>query len=115
MTQSPDNTKNHSGASRLARGLAELIGELPPPPEVMHFTVRSHGCSPLFPVRKPRTPRKPPTLASALKQAAKAGKSVKGAELYPDRTVLQFGEPTSINANPWDEVLINAADQKRPS
>jgi len=111
MTQSPITQVKPD----VARRLEALIRELPPPPGVMHFTVRSHGCSPLFPVRKPRTPRKPPTLASALKQAAKAGKSVKGAELYPDRTVLQFGEPTSINANPWDEVLINAADQKRPS
>jgi hypothetical protein len=42
------------------------------------------------------------TLASLLKQAAKAGKSVKGAEVYPDRTVLQFGEPESADANnPW--------------
>ena len=103
MTQSPDNTKNHSGASRLARGLAALMRELPPPPDVSHFTVRSHGCSPSVPVRKLR---KPPTLASALKQAAKAGKSVKGAELYPDRTVLQFGEPESTepeNSWPLDE------------
>src|SRR5262249_18983646 len=66
------------------------------------------------PVKPARTPRKT-TLASALKQAAKVGKSVRGAEVYPDRVVLQFGEPTSINANPWDEVLINATDQKRPS
>jgi len=66
---------------------------------------------PAAPARKPRQP----TLASALKQAAKAGKSVKGAEIYPGHVVLQFGEPTPINANPWDEVLIDAADQKRPS
>src|SRR5262245_45950394 len=63
------------------------------------------------------TPRKPrqPTLASALKQAAKAGKSVKGAEIYRDRVVLQFGEQPCTNANPSDEVLINAAEQKLPS
>jgi len=107
MTQSPITQVKPD----VARRLEALIRELPPPPDVMHFTVRSHGCGPLFPARKPRKP----TLASALKQAAKAGKSVKGAEVYPDRVVLQFGEPTPINANPWDEVLIDAADQKRPS
>jgi hypothetical protein len=64
------------------------------------------------PARKPRKP----TLAGALKQAAKAGKSVKGAEVYSDRVVLQFGEPpAAADINPWDEVLTNAADQKRPS
>jgi len=49
-------------------------------------------------------PRKPPkaTLASALKQAAKAGMAVKGAEVYRDRTVLQFGEPAPVEPdNPW--------------
>jgi hypothetical protein len=51
--------------------------------------------------RKLRQSRKP-TLASLLKQAAKAGKSVRGAEVYPDRTVLQFGEAVPVEAeNPW--------------
>jgi len=50
------------------------------------------------PARKPRKP----TLASLLKQAADAGKSVKGAEVYSDRTVLQFGEPEPAEPkNPW--------------
>src|SRR5262245_37395904 len=52
---------------------------------------------------KPRKtkPRKTP-LDSLLKQAAKAGKSVKGAEVYRDRTVLQFGEPMPVEPdNPW--------------
>jgi hypothetical protein len=53
---------------------------------------------PAEPARKPRKP----TLASLLKQATKAGKSVKGAEVYQDRTVLQFGEPEPIEPdNPW--------------
>jgi hypothetical protein len=48
-----------------------------------------------------RRPRKP-TLASLLKQAADAGKSVKGAEVYSDRTVLQFGESEPVEPeNPW--------------
>src|SRR5262249_31404394 len=43
-----------------------------------------------------------PTLASLLKQAADAGKSVKGAEVYSDRTVLQFGESKLVEPeNPW--------------
>ena len=50
---------------------------------------------------KPSKPRRPP-LDSLLKQAAKAGKSVKGAEVYQDRTVLQFGDPTPVEPeNPW--------------
>ena len=53
------------------------------------------------PARKPYKPRRPP-LDSLLKQAAKADKNVKGAEVYPDRTVLQFGEPTPVEPdNPW--------------
>jgi hypothetical protein len=60
-----------------------------------------------------RRPRKP-TLASLLKQAADAGKSVKGAEVYSDRTVLQFGEPTPVEPeNPWplDEFRPNGNKQ----
>src|SRR5262245_36888395 len=84
--------------------------------EAQEIIARRYGSiaaatKPAKPARKPRQP----TLASALKQAAQAGKNVKGAEVYPDRVVLQFGDPTPINANPWDEVLIDAADQKRPS
>jgi hypothetical protein len=46
--------------------------------------------------------RRKPSLEKLLKQAAKAGKSVKGAEVYPDRTVLQFGEPEPVEPdNPW--------------
>ena len=54
--------------------------------------------------RKPSQPGKSrrPALANALKQAAKAGKSVKGAEVYQDRIVLQFGEPEPVEPeNPW--------------
>jgi hypothetical protein len=66
----------------LLRGFEALLGvrELPPPA---------------------RQPRKP-TLESLLKQADRAGKNVKGAESYPDRTVLQFGEPEPAgSADPW--------------
>jgi hypothetical protein len=54
------------------------------------------------------------TLDRALKQAAKAGLTVKGAEIYDDRLVLQFGEPaTNGEINPWDMVLSDAANKKR--
>jgi hypothetical protein len=61
---------------------------------------------PAEPARPTHKPRKP-TLAGVLKQAARAGKSVKGAEVYPDRVVLQFGEPDVAEAtiNEWDETL----------
>jgi hypothetical protein len=50
---------------------------------------------------RPRKPRKV-TLTAALKQAARAGTAVKGAEIYHDRVVLQFGEPAPADAdNAW--------------
>ena len=58
-------------------------------------------------------PRRPP-LDTLLKQADKAGKNVKGAEVYPDRTVLQFGEPEPAEPkNPWplDEFRTKANKQ----
>ena len=46
--------------------------------------------------------RRRTSLGTLLKQAAKAGKNVKGAEVYPDRTVLQFSEPAPAESdNPW--------------
>ena len=62
------------------------------------------------PARKPRKP----TLASALTQAAKAGKSVKGAEVYQDRIALQFGTPESAepdNSWPLDEFRTKETKQ----
>ena len=76
--------------------------------EALEIIARKYP-SPAKPVKPPPAPRKP-TLASALKQAAKAGKSVKGAEVYPDRVVLQFGEPTAeASANELDEWIANDA------
>ena len=71
-------------------------------PRIDYFTVCSHGSfTPAEPARRPRKQRKQ-GLTSLLKQAAKAGKNVKGAEVYPDRTVLQFGKPESASPeNPW--------------
>jgi|SRR5215813_3210677 len=70
--------------------------------------------APIKPTRKPRKP----TLASAKKQASKAGIEVNRYEMKPDGTIAVVpGAPTAndAEANPWDEVLIDAADQKRPS
>src|SRR5262249_48412091 len=73
--------------------------------EIVARKYGSRSPTPPNPVRPARKPRHP-TLAGALKQAAKAGKSVKGAEVYPDRVVLQFGEPTAeASADEWDETL----------
>jgi len=59
-----------------------------------------------------RKPRKP-TLTRVLKQAAKAGKSVKGAEVYQDRVVLQFGKPESAESEEWplDELRTKETKQ----
>jgi hypothetical protein len=66
---------------------------------------------------KAQARRKPPSLARALEQAAKAGKPVRAADWYADHVSLTFGEPdTPVGSkNSWDEVLNNAADQKRPA
>jgi hypothetical protein len=67
----------------------------------------------LSPTKRPRKQRRP-RLADLLKQAAKADKNVKGAEVYPDRTVLQFGEPTPAvpdNAWPLDEFRTKETKQ----
>jgi hypothetical protein len=61
-----------------------------------------------------------PTLAAALKEAERAGRSVKGAALYPDHVEITFDEPAqdapAVNGapfNPWDQIY--ETDQKRPS
>lgn len=53
-----------------------------------------------------------PTLASARKQAEKAGLNVTGALVTADGVKLEFGgsnsSSQSLTANPWDEVLTDA-------
>jgi hypothetical protein len=62
-----------------------------------------------------RKPRKP-TLTSVAAQASKAAIAVARYEVKPDGTVVVVtGAPAAGDINPWDEVLINAADAKRPS
>jgi hypothetical protein len=61
-----------------------------------------------------------PNLAAAIRQARKAGVDVSGATIGPDGSVsLTFGQPVksdgNCDGNPWDEVLTNAPDEKRPS
>jgi hypothetical protein len=69
--------------------------------------------------RQERAARKlrKPTLVSVAKQASKAAIPVARYEMKPDGTVVVVtGMPSANNdTNPWDEVLINAADQNRPS
>ena len=53
---------------------------------------------------KPKQTRKRTiTLARAMKQATKAGVSVRNAMLKPDGVELQLGEPVETT-NPWDSV-----------
>ena len=64
--------------------------------------------------------KRKPSLSSALTQALKAGVVPTGATIAPDGSVsLNFGRYDEIennaNGNPWDEVLTNAQNQKRPS
>jgi len=54
-----------------------------------------------------RRKKRKPNLASALKQASKAGVAVAGATITADGVTLEFGQPDAVktNTNPWDEVL----------
>jgi len=64
---------------------------------------------------KPKRVRKP-NLVKAIKDAAQAGLTVKGATIFADRVSLEFGQPeiSEITRNPWD-AAIYAQEQKRPS
>ena len=94
--------------------LAEFVRS-PPPPDVSGTIVPQPPPDALrTPAEAAPKPRKPPPLDRLLKQAAKADKNVKGAEVYPDRTVLQFGEPTPAvpdNAWPLDEFRTKETKQ----
>jgi hypothetical protein len=62
------------------------------------------------------TRQRRPTLTSVARQASKAGIAVARYEVKPDGTIVVVtGESSAVDINPWDEVLTNAADQKRPS
>jgi hypothetical protein len=58
-----------------------------------------------------KTPRRrihKPTLSRVLREARKAGATVRGATIEPDgRIALQFGEPdsTGMNGNEWDQAV----------
>jgi hypothetical protein len=106
-------TERHPGLSRLARGLAELMRQQKAEPLPASSPYRA-ALEQWLGVHK-RKPRKP-TLAGVAKAATKAAIPVARYEVKPDGTVVVVtGAPTPIEANPWDEVLSNAADKKRPS
>jgi hypothetical protein len=117
MTTSPNSTPDRSAQSARRDPFLALAneiernpwwansGEWDLPPEKENRRQRRVSVRPPDGLRTPaeaaRKPRRPP-LDTLLKQAAKADKSVKGAEVYPDRTVLQFGEPEpAAPDDPW--------------
>jgi hypothetical protein len=82
----------------------------PPPENTAVYAARA-------PARRARDARQP-TLASVAKQASKAAIAVARYEVKPDGTVVVIpGEPliNDTEMNPWDEVLLNGAGEKRPS
>jgi hypothetical protein len=97
--------------SDLPPPLAAYVASLPLPVGTLAVIMAvARALGRIQPARKPRKP----TLASALKQAAKAGNSVKGAEVYQDRVTLQFGEPEPIesgNSWPLDEFRTKETKQ----
>jgi hypothetical protein len=82
-----------------------------PAPAIMHL----HGPLPAVladyaawidtpPPRQRRTRR--PTLAAALREAKKAGQTVKGAVFEPGRVTLIFGDDGApTDSSEWDEAL----------
>lgn len=51
----------------------------------------------------------------AVKAVTKAGIEVVRVEIEPGKIVVIAGKPVNDMVNPWDEVLTNAANEKRPS
>ena len=51
----------------------------------------------------------------AVKAVTKAGIEVVRVETEPGKIVVIAGKPVNAMVNPWDEVLTNAANEKRPS
>ena len=87
------------------------------PPPVRALLPDGLFIAPTEPTPKLRKPRRP-TLASVAKQASKAAIPVACYENKPDGTIVVVtGMPSTNNTdtNPWDEVLTDAADTKRPS
>lgn len=66
------------------------------------------------PAPRPRRQRRT-SIARAIAAAEKAGKTVTSITT-PDGVTLTFGQSgNSTAANPWDEVLKDAPDKKRPA
>ena len=101
------NLYRQSPAPRSATGQARL--------EVARATPAA-ATQPILPQspRRQHGPRKP-TLAGVAKQASKAGIEVARYEVKPDGTVVVVTGAPAGDINPWDEVLVDAADTKRPS
>ncbi len=72
-------------------------------PKVDHLKANEPSAQPV----KPSCRARRVTLASALKQARKAGVNVKRADIEPDgRVSLTFGNPNDpVTENEWDRVL----------
>jgi hypothetical protein len=110
-------SERHPGLLRLARGLQALLDETARQGDGLRnsrLLEKAERVTAILEVPA-RTPRRP-TLASVAKQANRAAIAVVRYEVKPDGTVVVVtGAPPPIEANPWDEVLSNAADKKRPS
>jgi hypothetical protein len=103
------------------------IGSAPPDAPLSYYV--EYGPDPREPERRlfiassaslPKLPKlpqlaKPPRKRSIRKLVEQAKAAGVTAITLPDGTKLELGAPGTSNANPWDEVLINAADAKRPS
>jgi hypothetical protein len=136
MTQSPNSTELAAslGIDPRAQRLAEIAAECPIGTGLVSeaeisdfaaaltaefyrereadFAVKARAVAQAeAPTPRQRRPRKP-NIRTLIEQAKAAGAT---SVTLPDGTRLELGRPGTSNANPWDEVLIDAADTKRPS
>ena len=86
----------YSATSRIVAAVLPLHRQMTPdPPPAIGI---------IEPERKHR--QRKPSLAAALKQARKAGVSVKGATIEAGKVSLEFGEPEAAEAgDAWDKAL----------
>ena len=97
-TEEEDRRLERRLAARLDADLDEMVDDLDSQKSQLETLVSDPA-----PVERARRRPCRPTLASALKEASKAGQHVSGAVIEPGKIELRFGEPGAApSSNPWD-------------
>jgi hypothetical protein len=99
-------------AARLDADLDEMVDDLDLQSSQLENS--ANHAPPVGEVRTQRPARRRtrrPTLASALKEAVKAGQHVSGAVIEPGKIELRFGEAGTAPSNPWDAEIEKLTKQ----